>query len=78
METTNTEKVSGIGKHGRKRGRPRTTTRETVRLVMRTAREQNLSEKAAALSLGLVPVTIAVNKRRLGLTKPRTKKAANA
>lgn len=72
----NTEKVSGIGQHGHKRGAPRKVTRETVRLVMRTAREQNVSEKAAALSLGFVPITIAVNKKRLGLTKPR--KTANA
>lgn len=74
----NTEKVGGIGTHGHKRGRPRLVNRETVRLVMRTAREKNLSEKAACAELGLVHITFAVNKRRLGLTKTRTAKQATA
>ena len=72
------EKVSGIGTHGNHRGRPRLVTRKTVRLVMRTARENSISEKAAALKLGLVPITIAVNKARLGLTKHRAVKQSNA
>jgi hypothetical protein len=70
------KQTPGIGKHGSKVGRPRLVTRETVRLVCRTARERNISEKAAALALGYVPITIAVNKRRLGLTRPRN--VANA
>ena len=72
------KKTNEVGQHGTKRGRPRKTTRETVRLVMRTAREHGISEKAAAVALGFVPITIAVNKRRLGLSKTRTAKQVNA
>jgi len=71
----NNTTLNGNGTHGHKVGRPRLVTRDVVRKVMRTAREKGISERAAALALGLVPITVAVNKARLGLTNKRTENA---
>lgn len=50
-------------------GRPRVITRSVVCQVIRVAKAQRISERAAAIALGYKPVSIAVNKARLGMTK---------
>ena len=79
-KTVNTAKVlgktlTGVGTHGKHRGRPMLFTRDAVRGLVREAREKNVSLRALCAEKGLAYISVNVAKARYGLTKTRTANA---